>query len=53
MIRILAVDDQEFNLDLIEFAFMELDNVQIVRAINGQEALNVLEANSSISRHSA
>jgi len=44
MIRILAVDDQEFNLDLIEFAFMEVDHVQVIRAINGQEALNVLEA---------
>jgi putative two-component system response regulator len=44
-IRILAVDDQEFNLDLIELAFMESSHVEIVRAINGQEALFVLENN--------
>lgn len=42
-VKILAVDDQEFNLDLIEFAFMECDEVVVVKAINGQEALNVLE----------
>jgi len=42
-VRILAVDDQEFNLDLIELAFMESEHVQVVRAVNGQEALNVLE----------
>lgn len=42
IIKVLAVDDQEFNLDLIELAFMETPNVQITRAINGQEALNTL-----------
>lgn len=41
-IRILAVDDQEFNLDLIELAFMESSHVEVVRAINGQDALNTL-----------
>lgn len=41
-IKVLAVDDQEFNLDLIELAFMETPNVQITRAVNGQEALNTL-----------
>lgn len=43
-IKVLAVDDQEFNLDLIELAFMEMENVQITRAVNGQEALDVLLA---------
>lgn len=42
LIRILAVDDQEFNLDLIELAFMEFTGVEIIRATNGQEALNIL-----------
>jgi len=42
-VRILAVDDQEFNLDLIELAFMEYEHVQVIKAVNGQEALNVLE----------
>ncbi|MDD2267811.1 HD domain-containing phosphohydrolase [Sulfuricurvum sp.] len=41
-VKILAVDDQEFNLDLIELAFMESTEVKIVRAVNGEEALNVL-----------
>lgn len=41
-IRVLAVDDQEFNLDLIELAFMETSQVHITRAVNGQEALTVL-----------
>lgn len=43
MIKILAVDDQEFNLDLIELAFAEYDNVVIVRAIHGKNALELLE----------
>lgn len=42
IIKVLAVDDQEFNLDLIELAFMENPDVQIKRAENGQEALDVL-----------
>jgi putative two-component system response regulator len=42
-IRILAVDDQEFNLDLIVLAFMDDELVEVVRAANGQEALNILE----------
>ncbi len=46
IIKILAVDDQEFNLDLIEFAFMEDTHVQITRAMHGQEALNMLEKES-------
>ncbi|MEA1892203.1 MAG: response regulator [Campylobacterota bacterium] len=42
---ILAVDDEPFNLDLIEAAFMEYDNIQITNAINGQEALDNLDKN--------
>ena len=45
-VRILAVDDQEFNLDLIELAFMEHGEVEVVRTVNGQEALNILEKDS-------
>ena len=47
-IKILAVDDQEFNLDLIEFAFMEDTNVQITRAMHGQEALDILKKDVNI-----
>jgi len=39
---ILAVDDEPFNLDLIEASFAD-DNVQITFAINGQNVLNLLE----------
>jgi len=42
-ISILAVDDEPFNLDLIEAAFDEYDNVSITNAINGAEALSHLE----------
>jgi len=49
IIKVLAVDDQEFNLDLIELAFMETPNLQITRAVNGQEALNVLMNDSDYS----
>lgn len=43
LVKILAVDDQEFNLDLIELAFMESADVEITRTTNGKEALDVLE----------
>lgn len=46
-VKILAVDDQEFNLDLIELAFMELPNIQIQRATNGQEAIDILTQDSN------
>ncbi|MCK9372209.1 MAG: response regulator [Sulfuricurvum sp.] len=45
-VRVLAVDDQEFNLDLIEFAFMEDSDVEITKAIHGREALDILEQNA-------
>jgi putative two-component system response regulator len=40
---ILAVDDEPFNLELIEAAFMDYDNVDITNAINGEDALAKLE----------
>lgn len=43
---ILAVDDEPFNLDLIEAAFMDYDNVEITNATNGQEALEMLDTKS-------
>jgi len=46
LVKVLAVDDQEFNLDVIELAFMEMSEVQIQRAINGQEAINILLSDS-------
>jgi len=41
-VSILAVDDEPFNLDLIEAAFEDYDNVRITNAVNGQEALDRL-----------
>lgn len=40
---ILAVDDEEFNLDLVDLAFMEHPDVTITRAYNGIEALKYLD----------
>ncbi len=40
---ILAVDDEPFNLDLIEAAFSEHTNIIITYAKSGQEALDLLE----------
>ena len=40
---ILAVDDEQFNLDLIEAAFSKYDNTTIYYAKSGQEALTLLE----------
>ena len=41
-ISILAVDDEPFNLDLIEAVFDEYENVTITNATNGEEALSLL-----------
>jgi putative two-component system response regulator len=43
---ILAVDDEPFNLELIEAAFMDYENITITNAINGQKALEALEESS-------
>jgi putative two-component system response regulator len=42
-IKILAVDDEPFNLDLIEFAFFDAPfGVELTKAINGKDALEKL-----------
>jgi len=41
---ILAVDDEPFNLDLIEAAFLDYENIQITNATNGQEALDLVNS---------
>ena len=43
MISILAVDDEPFNLDLIEAAFAGYDYINIINAMSGKEALAFLE----------
>jgi len=43
-ISILAVDDEPFNLDLIEAAFDEYDNISIINAQDGREALAYLDS---------
>lgn len=43
-VKLLAVDDEPFNLDLVELAFMDLmDEVELFKAENGEVALKVLE----------
>lgn len=44
LVSILAVDDEPFNLDLIEAAFMDYDNVVVTNASDGQEALDLLSS---------
>ena len=44
--NILAVDDEPFNLDLIEFAFMDINNISLQTATNGEEALSAVEQNN-------
>ena len=40
---ILAVDDEQFNLDLIEAAFFNFSNIKITNALCGKQALELLE----------
>ena len=40
---ILAADDEQFNLDLIDAAFMDFDNVNITYVVNGAEVLEILK----------
>ncbi len=50
-IRVLVVDDDEFNIDLIEVmltALSGLEDLTILRALNGREALDILEQSSDI-----
>ena len=44
-IRVLAVDDEPFNLDLIEAAFALTDNVEITNAEDGFQALGLMAEN--------
>jgi len=41
-ITVLAVDDEPFNLDLIELALMDVPNMNLITAVNGQDALEKL-----------
>jgi serine phosphatase RsbU (regulator of sigma subunit) len=40
--KILIVDDESFNLDLLEFSLVELSDIQTIRAENGYEALQIV-----------
>jgi putative two-component system response regulator len=40
---ILAVDDEQFNLDLIEAAFSNFSNIKITNALSGETALKLLD----------
>ena len=40
--NVLAVDDEPFNLDLIELAFMDMEHISLTKAINGRDALEKL-----------
>ena len=41
---ILAIDDEPFNLDLIELAFMDTLGVELHKAVNGRDALEKLRS---------
>lgn len=41
-INVLAVDDEPFNLDLIELAFLDTPFVKLTQAVNGKDALDKL-----------
>lgn len=40
---ILAVDDEPFNLDLIELTFMDAPDVELIKAVHGRDALEKLQ----------
>lgn len=42
-LNVLAVDDEPFNLDLIELAFLDIPNINLLKAQNGQEALETVK----------
>ncbi len=46
--RVLAVDDEPFNLDLIELAFLENTNIELIKAKNGQEAIDKLDTSIDV-----
>ncbi len=41
-INVLAVDDEPFNLDLIELALLDNQKISLLKAFNGQEALEIV-----------
>ncbi len=41
-IHVLAVDDEPFNLDLIELSFMDVPDIILTKAINGKDAIEQL-----------
>jgi serine phosphatase RsbU (regulator of sigma subunit) len=41
--NILIVDDESFNLDLLEFSLVELPDIRTIRAENGFEALEIVK----------
>lgn len=43
IVKVLAVDDEPFNLDLIELAFLDAPHVLLSKAVNGLDALEKLE----------
>ena len=47
IINVLAVDDEPFNLDLIELAFMDHLNINLTRAVNGKDALEKLATSNT------
>ncbi len=47
MFKILAVDDEPFNLDLIELAFSDVEEIEIETAVNGKEALDKIFSKKS------
>ncbi len=40
---ILAVDDEPFNLDLIELTFMDTPEIELIKAVHGRDALEKLQ----------
>jgi len=44
--EILIVDDETFNLDLLEFSLEELSNINIIRALDAKLALDILDKHS-------
>ncbi|MEZ0323782.1 MAG: HD domain-containing phosphohydrolase [Hydrogenothermaceae bacterium] len=45
---ILAVDDEPANLDLIELIFSEYENIEVIKAYNGQEAIDLIKQRQDI-----
>ena len=40
MFKILAVDDEPFNLDLIELTFSDVEDIKVETAVDGKDALD-------------